>query len=157
MPDGLTVVFPRFYFGFETGAPRLGCCQEIKRHAVVAPAFARGLWPVGEDMSLVAHAAGAVIFHPRPAVTKIALGSHGFGYDGKETRPAGATVVFHFGAEQRQIAARADEYSRLLFIVQWAGECWLGAVLSQHFKLHRRQFLAPLSIRRQLTWPVRDN
>src|SRR5688572_13119532 len=91
--------------------------DELKRDAVVAPAFSGWLRPVIEDVAVVAAATGAVILGARQDELEIRGGAEYSGNGREKARPACAALVFHRGREQRQITAGAGKNAGALLVV----------------------------------------
>src|ERR1700722_7583024 len=93
---------------------RLSVSNKLKCYAVVAIAQARWFRAVFKNMSLVAAAAGAVIFGARDNQLIIRFGFHMSGDRIVKARPAGAAVEFIFRWKERQRATGAGECARVL-------------------------------------------
>src|SRR5262249_41827337 len=127
--------------------PSHGCSGLIvlgdkpQRDTVVAPALPGGWWAIVEHVPVVAAAAHAMIFCAWPDQFKIPLGGEHVRYRREKTWPARTAIKFHCRRKQRQAAASADEHSRPLLVVQWAGEGTLGAFSAQYVILRGREDL----------------
>src|SRR5688572_4862908 len=129
--------------------------DELERGAVVAPALVGGRRAVVEEVAVVAAAALAVVFGARVDEEEVFLGLEYARNGSEERRPARAGLVFHFGSEERQVAARAGKDARALLGVERAGTGALGRLFAQHLvgEVVRQTFL-PLVLRKleRLRW-----
>ncbi len=114
------------------------------RHAVVAPALARRLRAVVEEMAVVPAAARAVVLGARIDQEVILLRLERARDAGEEARPAGSGLVLHGRSEQGQPAAQAGEHAGALLVVERARAGALGAFVAQHLVGLGRQALLPL-------------
>src|SRR4051812_1977250 len=108
---------------------------ELQRDAVHAVAIAGRRRPIGEDVSEMAAAVGAVGLDASHAVAAIG-GRPDRALDRSiKTRPAGPALVLRFRREERLPAAGAAERSGALLLQQRTAATVLGAMFAQDVEL----------------------
>ena len=73
--------------------------DKAQRYPIIAPPLAGGGWAIVKQMALVTAALDAMIFGAGPNQFVIRLCCKMIWNAGKETWPASAAVILHFGAE----------------------------------------------------------
>src|SRR5690606_31097124 len=126
---------------------RLALGYELEGEPVVAPPLPGRLGAVVEYVPLVPAAAGAVVLGARPDQLEVALGVHVPLDRADEAGPAGPALELVVGAEEGEVAGRADECPGALLLVQLAGARRLRRLLEQHLVALLREDLPPLLLR----------
>lgn len=120
---------------------------EIQAHRVDAISFPAWLRAIFKNMAQVGIALRAAHFHAHHAVAGVGdaldVGSGGLC---PEAGPAAAGVEFGVAVEQQRAAADAEVVALLVVKVVFAAERTLGAGLSGHAVLLRRQLGAPFGV-----------
>ncbi len=114
--------------------------DEAQRHRIDAVALPGRRRAVGEDVALVAVAAGAAGLDAHHAIADVAHGADVGRIDRRiEARPAGAAFELGLGAEQRQAAKAAAIDAVFLVVQQPAAERRFGAVVQEDVGLFRSE------------------
>jgi hypothetical protein len=118
-----------------------------KGEPIVAPALARGLGAVVEDVPLMAATPNAVILRSGQNQLEVRLRSD-MAWDGLcEARPTGPAVEFGIRSEKGEPTSGAEECTHTLLIVERMGKGTLRTLLEEDRELIRGQELAPLGFR----------
>ncbi|CAH2401244.1 hypothetical protein MES5069_280021 [Mesorhizobium escarrei] len=123
-----------------------GSRLEFQRDPVDAIAQAGRRRAVLEDVAEMAAAAGAVAFGADHAVAAVDGRLDRTGHRIVEAWPAGAALELQLGFEQGLVAADAGKSAGALLVEQGAAARPLGAVITHHRILLRRQPGAPFGI-----------
>src|SRR6185437_3100971 len=119
---------------------------EIHRHAVDAIAQARRRRSIRKNVAEMAAATTAMHFRAHHAVALVVRGFDRSGFRVVEAWPAGATLEFLFGHEQRLPASGALEGAGAFLEIERAASRPLGAMTTHDVVLLGREHLPPFGV-----------